>query len=98
MGTPETETDCTSSSAGEIEHSVMAVVFTQIRNVQLVVQQTNYHQRECNRDGLDGIFILFLLACYFPSMTMLRSEVALCISAVFSRPDPVTVPSSQSCD
>lgn len=41
MGTPETETDCTSSSEGEIEHSVMAVVFAQIRNVQLVVQQTN---------------------------------------------------------
>lgn len=68
MGTPETETDCTPSSGGEIGHSVMVVVFTQIRNVQLVVQQINYHQRARNRDGLDGIFILLLLICYFPSM------------------------------
>lgn len=59
MGTPETETDCSSSCEGEIVHSVMAVVLTQIRNVQLVVQQTNYHQRGCNGDGLDGILFCF---------------------------------------
>lgn len=76
------------------------MVFTWIRNVQLVIQQTNYHQREGNRDRLDGIFILFLLTCCFPSMIwpMSRSEITLCISAGFSRPDPATVPSSQLCD
>lgn len=69
----------------------MAVVFTQIRSIQLVAQQTNYHQRERNGDGLDGIFLLFLLTCYLPTMITAQVRSYSAFLLFFSRPDLATV-------